>query len=89
MYLVGLIFLVLGRGKGFALSTDAYYTSPFNQLKWLLYRSVKKMGRDPFYLAIKVGEAFALGLFLGGLFFDTPFDALVVVSEKRGKGGGG
>merc|ERR1712142_335681 len=57
---------------------DAYYTNSCNQLKWLLYRSCKRIARDPYFLVIKCVEAMGLALFLGILFFKTDFDELVV-----------
>jgi len=57
---------------------NAYYTGPCNQINWLLYRSLKRVSRDPYYVGIKVVEALLLGLFLGGLFFKTEFDEHVM-----------
>ena len=58
---------------------NAYYTGPCNQIKWLMYRSLKRVARDPYYVGIKLIEALVLGLFLGALFFRTKFDEDVVV----------
>jgi len=55
-------------------NSNAYYTGPCNQIRWLMYRSLKKVSRDPYYIGIKLIEALALGLFLGSLFFQTKFD---------------
>ena len=81
--MVNHLYFNLDSDRLFGLSLNAYYTSPPNQLKWLLYRNGKRMLRDPYYMVIKIGEAVALGFFLGGLFFQTDFDHLVVVSRKE------
>jgi len=59
------------------LNFNAYYTNPCNQIRWLLFRSIKRMARDPYFIGIKLAEALALGLFIGLIYFDVEFDGNV------------
>lgn len=61
-------------------SLNAYYTSPCNQIKWLLYRNFKRIIRDPYLVAIKILEALVLALILGAIYFKVPFDEQVVMN---------
>jgi len=66
----------LSRMRNF--TTNHYQTNVVNQFIWIMYRTFKRMGRDPYFLGIKIIEAALLGIFLGTLFSNTKMDHLII-----------